>query len=63
MGRVRRVGRGGGGGVARGGSGAPGAPWAIDPGLHGPLDGLQHGCGDLAQVMFQTCLGPFLVML
>ena len=43
--------------------GAPGAPWAIDPGLHGPLNGLQHGCGDLAQVMFHTCLGPFVIIL
>ena len=48
-----------GGSGEAGGSGGSGAPWAIDPGLHGPLDGLQHGCGDLAQVMFQTCRGPW----
>ena len=47
---------------APGALGAPGAPWAIDPGLHGPLDGLQHGCGDLAQFMFQTCLDPFVIL-
>ena len=46
--------------------GAPGAPWSIDPELHGPLDGIQHRLGDLAQFMFWTCLAhlyPFVAQM